>query len=662
MPPRRSTRAPAPPVDPDAAAKAAELAGVTGAPAPPAPAEEDPFDDFPPGPDGDDLAPPPRVAPPEPPPDPPRAPRAPRGAPEPPQPPPPAPPPMPTATTPGGPFRASQVLSPQERVRIMSVGRDGKEAYISDYTVQEIAAGGGDVEVFVNRWLAPHYDAVMFRVYRQGARGVQLVQEIPVPQVRAQLPGSPWGAPPWGAPDPLSTQVDAFEKLQRTTEAQRTAARVEARAEQEREERRLNLLLGKIGTGEAGRGGMSEILPLFLLMQTMNRPPAAPRDDGIAADLGAALRELAQGFQAGIAGLEQRVNDRLAMVAMPPPPPPPPGPEAWLPGLLTALRPPPAPDLGTTLATLASAGLFGSRDGPTKTDVELARMEARLAAFTEGAAKGSTLDELGKMVEFVEAIRPASDPWVTVAEKALDKLPELAGMVVGARTAAPPPPAKTQVTHADGRKVAAPADLVRARRVIDGVEPAKSYKHDRYGTVKGPFLVIEAVLAAAKALLGAGEPWRTDTQALFEATMEEKLDDALKALSRIFLRAFGKSEQTTATLRKIAAVWKGNLAEISALLRRRIGAEAPSDVEDAPDGDAPADVEDADEADDEADDLVADILGEEPPETPGTPETPDTSEAALQEDPPPAEPAAPASPPPEPPGPPEDSIDDLLRG
>lgn len=489
--------------------------------------------------------------------------------------------------------RIDQVFRGSESVELFGVDNLGHEIFIGPYLVSDIAAGG-DPRTFLLRFVQPSFPAIgRFRFYANGKQGRYVREEV-VLAVPGQAPGAPWGAPaapqPWWAPQApgagtppggVADQADAFSKVFSAVEGSRRAAQQEAQAGQRQQEGLMGMLLQRVlpPAGQGGGSGGSDPLTMMLLMKAMDGNKADPTER-IYRDFGDALKELQGGLDTRFREMEQR----MLMSAQPPMlPPAGPDPIQLVTTIASMLRP---PDPLAQLAALKE--VFGG--GASQADVQLAAMGAKLEMLATQPRNG-TLDDLGKMVEFIEAIRPASDPWVSVVEKGLDKLPELVDKVTGVASLAKlggtsTPQKKVPVKRADGTKRVVPVALLDAVKTIEGLDIDGVYEDEvtpgNKTKVKGAFLVVKAVFAAGKALLQAGDPWAADVRALFAATVEKDLPTCGKQFATLLVRGLGKSPQVRKVLHKIGTVWKANIGEIAAFLQPRVaGAQEGTKAEEA---------------------------------------------------------------------------------
>jgi len=498
--------------------------------------------------------------------------------------------------TPGAaaPSKISQVINPQEQVKLYFVDDRGSEKFVNDYTAREIGAGGGNMEGFIRQWIAPTYGGGgVFRAYKQTRSGPSMIAEIRIARPDGQPigPAAGWGtgAPGPQAPNPLGDQANAFSQLMTSINSTRTEARAEANAAQEAEDRKMQTLVTMMG-GKKENGGGNDFMQMMLAMKMLGG------DDGAKAASMNLERQL-DALSTGLGNAFGELDKKLTMGAMNQAPLPPLPPVTDWAAVLTAAsavlapvvtplmsiatREAPKPrDVGEYIPLLASAmvilkeaGMVGG-DKVTQTDVELAKIGAKLEA--SGTAKGP-LDQLKDLLEVQAMMTPQGDGWIAVVDKAIDRLPDLAkemneGSRIKTEAHKRGQGARKKIKRADGKKVDVPEALVHFRNDIAELDLEATYNGEvinRKGEeVSGKIVLVAMMIYTGAALGQEKDPWKEWIDTFSEATCREETKEALDAMAKILYRAFGKGDKKAVSVyRKVEKVWTEGVLLIGAYFR-----------------------------------------------------------------------------------------------
>lgn len=527
----------------------------------------------------------------------------------------------PAATT--APSKISQVINPQEQVKLYFVDDRGSEKFVNDYTAREIGAGGGNMEGFIRQWIAPTYGGGgVFRAYKQTRSGPSMIAEIRIARPDGQPigPAAGWGtgAPGPQAANPLGDQANAFSQLLTSINSTRSEARNEAREAQEAEDRKMQTLVTMFG-GKKENGGGTDFMQMLMAMKMLG-------GDDSAKTATLTLERQLDALSTGLGNAFGELDKKLAMGAMnqvPMMPPPPPAVD-W-PAVLTAasavlapvvtplmaiatrepIRPRDMaeyiPLIASAMAVLKEAGIVGGSK-ITQTDVELAKIGAKLEA--SGTAKGP-LDQLKDLLEVQAMMTPQGDGWIAVVDKAIDRLPDLAkemneGSRIKTEAHKRGQGARKKIKRADGKKVEVPEALVHFRNDIAELDLEATYNGEVINRpdeeVAGKIVLVAMMIYTGAALGQEKDPWKEWIDTFSEATCREETKDALDAMAKILYRAFGKGDKkAVAVYRKIESVWTEAASFIGAYFRKLLKKEdlAP----DSGDAGEKADEEPDDDAD-----------------------------------------------------------------
>jgi hypothetical protein len=259
--------------------------------------------------------------------------------------------------------RLNRVVPEAQKISIYKRLDAGQHMFIGTYTVTEISTGGGTVEAFIRRhlnaWLDPGVN--WFRTDSVDAAGVVRQHgEISVagasPPVTPEKPSTPLTALPTVALPPVLDPIAEFTRLE-DLNARRHAAWKEQQAEMQQREREMQATIEKLSQN----GGGNNMAPLFALMMSQQRQPAAPP-----ADLRAEAALMDERIDRKLQPLALSMNtiaDRLAALANQPAPPP-------------MAPPPPAPDPLIAITRLMEVMKPTTPPGPTAAEIQAMIMTA----------------------------------------------------------------------------------------------------------------------------------------------------------------------------------------------------------------------------------------------------------------------------------------------
>jgi len=349
------------------------------------------------------------------------------------------------------PTKAGQVGAPTDILRIRRVNPQTlKQEVINDFSPGDIAAGGGDVEIFIRTQLAPLYGGGTYNVVKLDSKlgyemtyGSYTVAEqrggaAPTPIA----PGAPAAAPP-SLEQLAALQERTREQDRRTREAAEATARAEEERRRKEKEDQKAELMALFGKKEPAGNQMVE----FLMMQRLFAPEKPPEDPKVGQLVDAVL------------DLRQQVQ----MIASQPPPPmppmaPPPSTAEVVTGVVTALTPlvgamltawqnntaaaeqraadaarltaanAMTPEKALTLATMAlgiaeKMGLIGAKEEDPLKDALAQRIMSEI-----NAEPADPLEGISKMLALIDQIRPkqeAAQSFAAVIDKTIDKLPNI---------------------------------------------------------------------------------------------------------------------------------------------------------------------------------------------------------------------------------------------
>jgi len=472
------------------------------------------------------------------------------------------------------PTKTAQVLAERDVLRVKRTNALGKQEMCGDFEVGEISAGGGDIEGFVWKFLAPKFKGGDYSVYKTNKAGQQvLVAVVPIPH-ETQPSGStgptiiqaPPGPPPATPADFMSgmSQIRTMER----------EARMEAAAAEEKRRSDLKALLDDM----KNKGGTDAAT--LLILGKMLEPSKSP-------DIHPAVEQ-------AINNIQEQLR-QLQIPSLPPPPMDPPKPttspaeiaNAVTSGLNAVVSPILAmvqdaqrareanawtPEKMVGVATgivgvLSSLGLVGRAPlppGPTLADVALAGVNAKLEMITSQPEE-DPLEKIANIVKLVDTLRPkesGAKDVIAVVDHAIERMPEIVNSLSGFIALREGSLAKLEDKGAGRKGPVTPPVLTQLRDTVLGIK-------DEQVEVRA-VKIINTALPALAQLSKTGKPWHDLVEALGTAGKADDITAVRKALATIIRTAWPdkKDAKATAMYHAIDKVWTAYVKEIGKALRK----------------------------------------------------------------------------------------------
>lgn len=473
----------------------------------------------------------------------------------------------PVATSRAVPHKLRSVLQQTEYVRVMKV-TGGKENYVEDYAVSDIAAAG-DMTAFIAKYLAPTHGGGEYRVYEHTRTGTQrLVASISI----AGPPAGSMALPPPGPGSAASGDTAAvFESTMKWQAWQAAKAKENEVSERMTRLEEMKLMMGMFrpeGENKGNGNGGSSMLETFLLMQMMggmNQPPPPPPGPSM--------------------------TDIMLMMQQqqppPPPLPPPPPPEAprtdWAavativiggvgslvtPIVSAILSRPAPPDLLTQLpSVLVVAKDLGLLGGEKLTHADLVAHETKVKLdMMLNQPPEDPIEQMTKFAGLLAQLQPKNATprdWFDVTEKAIDRLPDVINAIKAAVFDGNDAKA-LMVAGANGKTV--PAALLQ---LVDDVN-----KQDMSAPNAGPEVVL-LVLNSMQEIGGAGGNWSRMVKKLIEAVVQPSTAAAKAALNELFSAAFNpKDGKARSAFSRIVSSYEPLSDDVARIMREKMGMPA----------------------------------------------------------------------------------------